>query len=210
MAETGIFITVEGGDGAGKTTHISFISEYMSAMGWQVVNTREPGGTELGESLRALLLDSNDIAISDHTELLLMFAARMQHIDQVIGPALAQGKCVLCDRFTDATYAYQGAGRGIDDHRISELEQWVQQGLQPDLTIVLDVPVEIGLSRTEQRGQSKDRFEQQQLEFKQAVRDRYLERAEQFPQRIKLIDASKTLDQVSTQIKSCLVERFGA
>lgn len=203
------FITVEGADGSGKTTHIDFIERWLIEHGAQVVRTREPGGTALGEMLREILLVRDDsatsrVAISDRAELMLIFAARTQHIDEVIAPALESGKCVLCDRFTDATYAYQGGGRGIDLRAIEVLEEWVQGALQPDLTLLLDVPVEVGLARTRKRGGGQDRFERQALEFKQAVRRVYLQRAEQYKQRIKLIDSNQTIEQVGAELDSVL------
>ena len=196
----GKFITIEGADGAGKSTHIPFIEALIKKTGVQVVVTREPGGTALGEALRGILLDSDGIAICDDAELLLMFAARKQHLHEVIIPALIQGKWVLCDRFTDATYAYQGGGRNIDKGKIEALELWVQQALQPDLTLLLDVSVEVGLSRVHSRKQSKDRFEQQQQDFKYAVRQSYLDRYQQFPGRIRCIDANQSLEKVQQQI----------
>lgn len=212
VGEQGIFITIEGADGAGKTTLIEYLKIWLINKKIDVIATREPGGTRLGESLRKILLDDDEHAdsraekisarISDDTELMLMFAARMQHLHEVILPALTVGQYVLCDRFTDATYAYQGGGRGISEQRIQQLEDWVQNGLQPDLTIMLDVPVEVGLRRTQKRGSKGDRFEQQQIDFKEAVRQTYLQRAENFPQRIRLIDASKSL----TEVKNALIE----
>lgn len=200
-----LFITIEGGEGGGKSTNIAFIEACLKAAGKQVVVTREPGGTEIGEALRNLLLDPkhNNMAIS--TELLLMFAARAQHIAEVIQPALAQGKWVVCDRFTDATYAYQGGGRKIDPQRIATLEQWVQGDLCPDLTILLDLPVELGMQRAQNRGE-QDRFEQQQLEFFQRVRDCYLQMAKLYEKRYRIIDAAQDLSQVQKDIKKLLDE----
>lgn len=212
--DKGIFITFEGTDGAGKTTLIEYLKTWLINKKIDAVATREPGGTQLGEVLRKILLDEHErggrhdddgdaksgTRINDQTELMLMFSARMQHLQEVILPALAVGRCVLCDRFTDATYAYQGGGRGISMRRIQQLEDWVQQGLQPSLTLLLDVPIEVGLQRTKKRGSKGDRFEQQQLDFKQAVRRTYLQRAEKYPQRIKLIDASKPVSEVQKDV----------
>ena len=201
----GAFITVEGADGAGKTTHLDFIQRWLTARGAAVVRTREPGGTALGELLRKILLDNNDaVPISDRAELLLIFAARTQHLDEVIVPALTAGKWVLCDRFTDATYAYQGGGRGIDDAAIATLERWAQGTLQPDLTVVLDVPVEVGEARTRRRGEARDRFERQAREFKQAVRRVYQERAAEFKHRIKMINADQSVEQVCAELETLL------
>lgn len=221
----GVFITVEGTDGAGKTTLIEQLKIWLVDKNFDVVATREPGGTQLGEALRKILLDERDhndqhdadtevsVRISDQAELMLMFAARMQHLHEVILPAVEAGRCVLCDRFTDATYAYQGGGRGISEQRIQQLEDWVQQGFQPDLTLMLDVPIEVGLQRTKQRGTMGDRFEQQQIEFKEAVRQVYLQRAEKYPQRIKLIDATRCIDEVQNdlfQSVEVFLQEYGA
>ena len=201
----GAFITVEGADGAGKTTHLDFIQRWLTARGASVVRTREPGGTALGELLREILLDKDDaVPISDRCELLLIFAARAQHLDEVIVPALTAGKWVLCDRFTDATFAYQGGGRGIEDDAIATLERWAQGTLQPDLTVVLDVPVEVGEARTRRRGEARDRFERQAREFKQAVRRVYRERAAEFKHRIKMINADQSVEQVCAELETLL------
>ena len=201
----GAFITVEGADGAGKTTHLDFIQRWLTARGASVVRTREPGGTALGELLREILLDKDGaVPISDRCELLLIFAARAQHLDEVIVPALTAGKWVLCDRFTDATYAYQGGGRGIDDAAIAALERWAQGTLQPDLTVVLDVPVEVGEARTRRRGAARDRFERQAQEFKQAVRRVYRARAAKFKHRIKMINADQSVEQVCAELETLL------
>ncbi|MDD9885479.1 MAG: dTMP kinase [Gammaproteobacteria bacterium] len=220
----GAFITVEGADGAGKTTHLDFIERHLRSHGHAVTRSREPGGTALGERLRGLLLgglDADaDAAISDRAELLLVFAARAQHLDEVIAPALAAGRWVLCDRFTDATYAYQGGGRGLDARAIAVLEQWTHGELQPDLTLLLDVPVEVGQARTRRREQAAeqsaqadhadraDRFERESTEFKQAVRAAYLARAAQFPARIKRIDAAVGIAQVRAELQTVL-DAFG-
>jgi len=199
--ERGKFITIEGQDGAGKTTNIEVMKRYLEEADISFIQSREPGGTSLGESIRELLLNSSDARIGDKAELLLMFAARAQHIQEVIEPALSRGDWVLCDRFTDATYAYQGGGRGMNETDISDLEQNVQGSLHPDLTILLDLPVEVGESRAGQRSEP-DRFEQQKLQFKQQVRDSYLSRATIEPDRIKVVDAS--IDEVRDSINITL------
>ena len=199
----GRFITVEGSEGVGKSSNLDFIEALLREAGKDVVRTREPGGTELGETLRGILLDARQKAICDDAELLLMFAARAQHLAEVIRPALAAGKWVLCDRFTDATYAYQGGGRGIPFARIAVLEQWVQGDLRPDLTLLLDMPVEAGLARAGARSEP-DRFEQEQTAFFERVRRAYLERARQAPERFRIIDASPPLPDVQAQIRKAL------
>ena len=200
----GKFITIEGQDGAGKTTNLAFICEYLQQQGIELIVTREPGGTELGENLRELLL-CKDITISAKTELLLMFSARCQHVEEVIVPALNTGKWVVCDRFTDATYAYQGGGHGINSATIEEVEQVCLGGFKPDLTLLLDVDVDIGQSRSEQRRLSDDvgqldRFERQKVEFKQRVRDAYLQRCEKDSFRMKRVNASQSLGDVQHNI----------
>lgn len=202
----GSFITIEGGEGAGKSTMMSRVSNWLEAAGRRVVNTREPGGTELAEQLRDILLDRNNIVLSDKAELLLVFAARAQHLDELIRPALARGDCVLCDRFTDATWAYQGGGRGLPRAEIAALESLVHGDLQPDLTLLLDLPVEQGMQRAAERGQA-DRFEQESLTFFENVRRGYLDRAATAPERFVVIDASGDVDAVWTQIESVLRER---
>ena len=195
----GRFITLEGSEGSGKSTNLAFIHQQLQAAGLDVVLTREPGGTPLGEQIRELLLDHRQQAMHSDTELLLMFAARAQHIREVILPALERGQWVLCDRFTDATYAYQGAGRGIDEGRIGQLEQWVQGDLRPDLTFFLDLPVSQGLARAGERGEP-DRFEREQIDFFERVRQGYLAQAARHPQRYRLVDASVPLEQVQAQL----------
>jgi len=199
----GKFITVEGTEGVGKSTNLEFICRQLEAAGREVVQTREPGGTPLGEDIRQLLLDHRHDGMSSDCELMMMFAARAEHIAKVIQPALEAGKWVLCDRFTDATYAYQGGGRGIDNSRIAALEQWVQGELRPDLTLILDVPVEIGLARASQRGEL-DRFEREKQTFFEQVRNAYLTLAEQHPERIRIIDASPELEIVQAQLAEVL------
>jgi dTMP kinase len=199
----GKFITVEGTEGVGKSTNMAFIENWLKNAGKELVITREPGGTVLGEKLRAVLLDAKEQAMCDDTELLLMFAARAQHIHEVIKPALDAGKWVLCDRFTDATYAYQGGGRGIDMSRIAQLEQWVQADLRPDMTIILDLPVKIGLERAGKRS-APDRFELEKHDFFNKVRKTYLERAAAQPQRYQVIDASPSISVVQQSIHAVL------
>ncbi len=191
----GKFITLEGGEGVGKTTNIAFIKDYLQQHNISVVVTREPGGTALAEKIRHLLLDKDSEAISEHAELLLIFAARAQHIKHVIEPALAQGNWVLCDRFTDATYAYQGGGRNMRISSIEWLENLVQGNLKPDLTVLLDAPVEIGIERARVRGVF-DRFESEKISFFESVRRAYLLQAELHPERIKLIQANQPLGDV--------------
>lgn len=192
---SGLFITLEGPEGAGKSTNREYLAEHLRAQGLDVLLTREPGGTPLAERIRELLLAPSDEMMDADTELLLVFAARAQHLAQVIRPALARGAIVLCDRFTDATYAYQGGGRGLSVERIATLEQFVQGGLRPDLTLVFDLPVEVGLSRAAARGRL-DRFEQEGQAFFQAVRQAYLARAAADPERYRLVDAAQPLAQV--------------
>lgn len=198
----GLFITLEGGEGAGKSTSLAFVCDWFEQRGRTVVVTREPGGTPLGERIRELLLHGHEQMDTD-TELLLIFAARAEHLSQVIRPALAQGAVVLCDRFTDATYAYQGGGRGVSESRIRSLEEWVQSGLQPNLTLLLDLPVDQGLQRAGQRS-SPDRFEREQHEFFERVRARYLSAAAQEPQRFRVIDAAQDIPAVQQQLRAAL------
>lgn len=205
---SGRFITVEGTEGVGKSTNIAFLCQLLEQHGIEVVLTREPGGTPLAEELRALLLTPRDESVSEDTELLLMFAARAQHIENVIRPAIERGAWVISDRFTDATFAYQGGGRGVDMEHISTLENLVQHGLHPDLTLLLDLPVEIGLKRASARS-APDRFEQEHLEFFEKVRAAYLMRAENEPERFAVIDASKELDAVKDQITSAVHKYLG-
>ncbi|AXO61193.1 MULTISPECIES: dTMP kinase [Pseudomonadaceae] len=200
---TGLFITLEGPEGAGKSTNREYLAERLREQGIDVLLTREPGGTPLAERIRELLLDPSDEPMAADTELLLVFAARAQHLQQVIRPALAKGSVVLCDRFTDATYAYQGGGRGLSIERIAQLEQFVQGELRPDLTLIFDLPVEIGLARASARGRL-DRFEQEGRGFFEAVRQAYLQRAEQAPQRYRVLDAGQTLAQVQADIDALL------
>lgn len=199
----GLFITLEGGEGAGKSTNMAFIQQFFSSRALPWIGTREPGGTPLAEEIRHVLLEPRDEAVSNDAELLLVFAARAQHIEQVIQPALAEGTHVLCDRFTDATFAYQGGGRGIDLARIEWLENYVQRDFRPDLTIYLDVPSEVGMARASARG-ALDRFEQEEHQFFERVRDVYLSRAAQHPQRYRVIDANRPLKEVQQSIAEAL------
>jgi dTMP kinase len=204
----GLFITLEGGEGAGKSTNLAYARQCLEQAGRTVVVTREPGGTELGERVRDILLHRRDLDISAECELLLMFAARAEHLAKVIRPALSAGKTVLCDRFTDATYAYQGGGRGIPAERIAIIEDWVQGSLRPDLTLVFDLPVQAGRARAGQRSEP-DRFEQESNEFFTRVRAAYLARAAREPGRMRVIDASRNLEQVQRQISAILREVTG-
>lgn len=200
---TGKFITVEGTEGVGKSTNMAFIETWLKTAGKELVVTREPGGTELGEKLRSVLLDAKEQSMCDDTELLLMFAARAQHLQEVIQPALAAGKWVLCDRFTDATYAYQGGGRGIKMSRIAQLEQWVQGDLRPDMTLILDLPIAVGLERAGKRSEP-DRFELEKHDFFNKVRDTYLTRAAALPERYHVIDAAPSIAEVQQSIQRVL------
>lgn len=202
---SGLFITLEGPEGAGKSTNREYLAECLRAQGVEVLLTREPGGTPLAERIRELLLAPTEELMCADTELLLMFAARAQHLDAVIRPALLRGVVVLCDRFTDATYAYQGGGRGLSFERIGILEDFVQGTLRPDLTLVFDLPVEIGLGRAAARGQL-DRFEQEGRDFFEAVRNTYLQRAAAAPSRYKVIDAGQSLALVQQALDRLLPE----
>lgn len=201
----GKFITLEGIEGVGKTSNLRFIKDLLEAAGHDCVVTREPGGTNLGEALRELLLSHSDDNMSADAELLMMFAARAEHLAKVILPAIEKGQTVLCDRFTEATYAYQGGGRQLDIDKISLLEDWVQDELRPDLTVILDAPVEVGRARAGSRS-TPDRIEKEQDDFFQRVRKAYIEMADHYPQRICLIDASVGLNAVQQQIQEKLTE----
>lgn len=200
------FITLEGIDGVGKSTHISFVAQYLIDKGFQVTCTREPGGTKLGEKLRKMLLDAS-LPLSLDTETLLLFAARAEHIHQVIKPALQKGHWVLSDRFTDATFAYQGGGHGVAFDRIATLADWVQQGLTPALTLLIDMPPNIALTRLAPH-HYKDRFEQKSLLFYQRVRATYLDWAKKAPQRFMVIDGQQTIKQVQQEITQRLNQYF--
>lgn len=203
----GFFLTLEGGEGAGKSTNLAFIRQWLQRAGREVIVTREPGGTELGERVRDILLHSKQLHITPETEMLLMFAARSEHLAKVIRPGIASGKVVLCDRFTDATYAYQGGGRGLAPERIAMIEGWVQGDLCPDLTLLFDVPVEAGRERAGQRSEP-DRFERENDGFFQRVRETYLARARAEPTRLRVIDAGQDLERVERQIAGMLEEVF--
>jgi dTMP kinase len=204
----GRFITIEGGEGAGKSTMMDRLAGWLENRSHRVVRTREPGGTALAEKIRAILLDDQHAEISGLSELLLMFASRAQHLEELIRPALARGDTVLCDRFTDATWAYQGGGRQMSVDWITALENMVHGELQPDLTLLLDLPVEQGLKRASRRGEA-DRIEQESLVFFERVRQAYLARAETMNDRFEVIDASRDIDQVWAQIESILERRLG-
>lgn len=203
----GRFITVEGGEGVGKSTNIDFIAGLIAGHGYEVQRTREPGGTPTAERIRELLLEHGDEPLPDTAELLLFFAARSLNIDNAIKPALAAGRWVLCDRFTDASRAYQGCGRGLDLDKIETLASWVHGDVQPDLTVLLDAPPEVGMQRAEKRGE-RDRLESEQVAFYRRVRDGYLALAEREPERFAVIDASQSLDAVQAQIRAALARLF--
>lgn len=195
----GLFITMEGGEGVGKSTNLAFVERFLRNNGVDVVCTREPGGTRIGEEIRDLLLQVRQGKVSTMTELLLMFASRAQHLFEFIEPALAKGKVVLCDRFTDATYAYQCGGRGVELQTVRVLEELVQHELRPDFTLLLDAPISVGMSRAHKRGEL-DRFEQENLDFFERVRTSYLEQAKHNSARYRVIDASLSLDEVQQQL----------
>ncbi|MCY7386763.1 MAG: dTMP kinase [Burkholderiales bacterium] len=193
----GRFITLEGIDGAGKSSHSSFIADRIMARGFEVITTREPGGTALGEKLRSIVLNEK---MHGDTETLLMFASRTEQLADVILPALANGVWVLCDRFTDSTFAYQCGGRGLSESRIATMETWVHGHLQPDLTLLFDAPLEVARERLNSGTNAPDKFEREQGEFFSDVRAAYLKRAAQFPHRIKLIDSARTLENIRTEL----------
>jgi dTMP kinase len=200
----GKFISFEGVDGAGKSTHVGAVAQYLRDRGLHVVTTREPGGTPLGEKLRELLLHE---PMHLETEALLMFAARREHIAQVILPAIHRGDWVISDRFTDASFAYQGGGRQLALDKLQSLEQWVHADLQPDLTLLFDVPLEVARERLSS-GRALDKFEQEKDDFFQRVRDVYLMRAHSFPSRIKVIDSTRPVAEVSAQVEQCVTALF--
>lgn len=205
MAETGLFITLEGGEGVGKTTGMEYLERCLREQGVDLVVTREPGGTRFGERVRDLLLEVRQESMDDMAELLLIFAARAQHLREVIKPALGSGKWVLCDRFTDATYAYQCGGRGIDPAVVSRLETLVQGALRPNFTILFDAPVSVGMARARDRGEL-DRFERESSNFFAAVRQNYLARAAQDAERVRVIDASQPLEAVKKSLKEVVMQ----
>jgi dTMP kinase len=207
----GQFITIEGGEGVGKSTQIGRLKDFIAAQGVEVVVTREPGGTRRAERIRELLLETSDEPMPSTCELLLMFAARSTHLENVIRPALARGAWVICDRFTDATYAYQGGGRNLSIESIATLEQMVQGTLRPDLTLLLDAPLEISAARASARNAAagtNDRFEQERREFFERVRTAYLDRAQQEPKRFAVIDATQSLEAVTVAIQQVIAERL--
>ncbi len=197
---SGLFLTLEGVDGAGKSSHLDWLADWFRARGRVVRQTREPGGTPLGESLRGIVLHQAMVA---ETEALMMFAARCEHLDRVIRPALAAGEVVISDRFTDASFAYQCGGRGLPEARLEVLENWVQGDLQPDLTLLFDVPSEIAAARLA-NAREPDRFEREQGEFHARVRAAYLRRADMHPTRIRVVDASRSIDSVRAQLAGIL------
>ena len=202
----GKFITFEGIDGAGKSTHLAWAADLLRGRGVSVVVTREPGGTILGEKLRQMLL-AGEHRIHPETETLMMFTARRQHLEEVIRPALQRGDWVLCDRFTDASFAYQGGGRGVAKQKLEDLERWVHPDLQPDLTLLFDVSAELGQSRVE-RIKSPDRFEREDMEFFGRVRNAYLERLQQWPKRMVGIDGSKPVADIQREIEQLILAKW--
>jgi dTMP kinase len=200
----GRFITFEGIEGVGKSTQVQLAAQWLRAQGVDVVTTREPGGTPLAEEIRELVLKARTEKLPAQAELLLMFAARSVHLEALIKPALQSGRWVLCDRFTDATFAYQGAGRGVSMERIAELERLVQGGLQPDLTLLLDMPAAQGMQRVQRRGNELDRFESERVEFFERVRQGYLQRARADAARFRILDAAAPLQQVQAGVSAAL------
>lgn len=205
----GKFISLEGMDGAGKTTVLNLVGDWLAQQGHAVLMTREPGGTPLAEEIRQLLLTPREEAMHPDAELMLMVAARVQHVRTKIEPALAAGQWVVSDRFFDASYAYQGGGRGLDMARIARLHDWAIADFSPDLTLLLDVPVALGKARVAGRGEAQTRFEDEQMAFYERVRQAYLARAEAEPQRMVVIDASQTPEGVAAQVRAALVGRWG-
>lgn len=204
----GFFISLEGGEGAGKSTQNRRIVEWLSEQGCDVVESREPGGTAVSEQIRRVLLDTRNAGLNATAELLLMFAARSQLVQEVIVPALADGKVIVCDRFADASYAYQGGGRQLGSETVAIVEKLVLKDLQPDLTLLFDIPVELGMKRVAGRGDA-DRFEIESIRFFERVRNAYLERAANHPQRFRVVDASQDEEQVWQQVRSILQETIG-
>jgi dTMP kinase len=204
MNSQGKFITLEGGEGVGKTTNVPFIKTFLEKQNISLIVTREPGGTRIAEKIRELLIQPNEETLTVTAEILLMFAARAQHLEHIIKPALAKGQWVLCDRFTDATYAYQSGGRNMPRESVSWLETFVQGELQPDLTLLLDAPVKTGMARAKSRAGQMDRFESEHLQFFNKVQEVYLKRAEQYPERIKIINADQSLNKVQSALIDAL------
>jgi dTMP kinase len=203
MTKRGLFITIEGVEGVGKSTNLAFIESLLAAQEIPFITTREPGGTPLAEKIRDLLLDKNNIEMTDITELMLVFAARAQHVSMLIEPALARGEWVICDRFTDSTYAYQGGGRNMSFDLIKQIDEVALNHYQPDITLLLDLPIDVGLERASQRGEL-DRFERESIDFFNRVRDTFLHRANLEPGRFGLIDAGKSLDNVQVSIRAAI------
>jgi dTMP kinase len=203
IKKSGLFVTIEGTEGVGKSTAIRFLQAYLAEQGVDVVVTREPGGTEIAEAIRQLILAHHNEEMTEDAELLMMFASRAQHIASIIKPALDAGKLVLCDRFTDASFAYQGAGRGISEDYIGALEKWVQKGLKPALTILLDAPASVGVARAKHRSPA-DRIEREKVQFFSRVRGCYLARAALDPERFRTIDASQSLSYVREALKQTM------
>ena len=201
MTTAGKFITLEGVDGAGKSTHLTWLVDFLRSRGHTVVQTREPGGTPLGEKLRELLLHE---PMHLETEALLMFAARREHLDKVIRPALQRGDWVVCDRFTDASFAYQGGGRGLSLEKLARLEAWVQEGLQPDLTLLFDLPVEVAAERMAGAARELDRFEREKKDFHERVRAAYLQRADENPARLRVIDSRKDIQTIKIELEELI------
>jgi dTMP kinase len=204
MNNQGKFITLEGGEGVGKTTNVPFIKTFLEKQDISLIVTREPGGTRIAEKIREILIQPNEETLTVTAEILLVFAARAQHLEHVIKPALAKGQWVLCDRFTDATYAYQSGGRNMPRESVSWLETFVQGELQPDLTLLLDAPVNTGMARAKSRAGQMDRFESEHLHFFNKVQEVYLQRAEQYPERIKIINADQSLNKVQSALIDAL------
>lgn len=209
MSQRGIFLTIEGGEGVGKSTNIGHLETWLQGRGIAYQLTREPGGTPLAEDIRQLLLQKRPEPVAVATELLLIFAARAQHIQEVIEPALARGDWVVCDRFTDATYAYQGGGRQMPRAQIAQLESLVQGDLRPDITLLLDAPVAVGMTRAGQRGEL-DRFEQEELAFFERVRSCYLARAAAEPERFRVIDTNRSLAEIEQDLSGIMLALTGA
>lgn len=208
-AKKGFFLTIEGTEGVGKSTALKCIQDFLTQAGTDFIVTREPGGTMIAEQIRQILLTPNPTeTIIPETELLLMFASRLQHVKHVILPALAAGKWVVSDRFIDASFAYQGGGRGIDLSHIEMLEKWLLQDLKPDLTLLFDAPAHIGLERAKHRG-AQDRIEQEKVDFFERVRKGYLQRMEQDKKRFRLIDATQPLEKVQAELKQVMDELHG-
>ncbi len=210
MSKRGIFISLEGIEGCGKSTQAKLLTQYVSGLGHPVISTREPGGTPIAEKIRGILLDPGNTGMTRTAELLLYLASRAQHVEQLIAPALAEGKIVICERFSDATLAYQGYGRGLDTNLIEKFNRVVTLGLEPDLTFLLDMDVESGLSRAERRAKSWDRLERESIEFHNKVRYGYLAIARGSPHRVEVIDASGSIEDVWLKIRRCVDRKLSS